>query len=129
MEGIASYDLSQAHLAGAAESEGEVSKHRHKLLNCRVTRDGTLRIEIGVEALAFATLHSGHVWGWYGDDGTEPTNRFRISNAKSFALDVRAALLDEAEDGSNILTRAIDAATEKAIDDGSEHFVDLQEDK
>lgn len=37
------------------------------------------------------------------------------------------ALTEEAEDGSSLLARVLDEASRKAIEDGSEHFVDIAE--
>ena len=97
---------------------------RHKLLSCVVSRDGVLRIEIGVESLAFAAVH-----GPLADrlDPELDDKRFRVTDAKGFALDVKHELLDEAEDGSNLVHRMLDAAIEQAVNQGSEHFVDTQE--
>jgi hypothetical protein len=46
---------------------------------------------------------------------------------RAFACDVKDALTDEAEDGSSKLTMMLDDAMAKAIEDGSEYFVDSEE--
>lgn len=51
-----------------------------------------------------------------------PPPNANITSPTDFACDVVSALLDEAEDGSNILTIALDQAITKAIEDGSEHY-------
>lgn len=94
-------------------------KPKNKPLKCNITRDGVLRIEIGVETLAHAAIRSDFVTNPcrspYGEG-------FQVTHARAFAHDVRAELTDEDEDGSSILTRALDAALEQAIENGSEHF-------
>ena len=101
-----------------------MTKPKNTPLRCTVTRSGILRIEIGIDTLAFSAVR-----GPYTDrlDPEMCDARFKITDPRGFALDVRSALLDEAEDGSNILTRALDQAIEDAIEDGSEFFVDTQE--
>jgi hypothetical protein len=98
-----------------------VSKRRHKPLSVKVTRDGVLTIEIGVETLAQAALGAPFAWD---ESGGRPDERYRITDAKGFALDVKRELLDEAEDGSSPLTNFIDKACEHAVDDGSEFWTD-----
>jgi len=45
----------------------------------------------------------------------------KITNTSEFAKDVARELRDEREDGSTILTDVLDAAMEKACENGSEH--------
>lgn len=95
------------------------------LLSCKLTRGGVLTIEIGVDSLAFAATH-----GPYADraDEARADGRFYVSNAKGFAADVVSELTYEAEDGSTLVTRMLDQACEQAIEQGSQFFVDTQED-
>lgn len=94
-------------------------------LRCFVSR-GVMTIEIGVDALAFAAIHSPDRWD---EAMREPAERFAVTNATRFAKDVVHELLDEAEDGSSLLTNVIDAACEKAIEQGSQWFADKLEDE
>lgn len=103
-------------------------------LTVKVSPDGVLTIEIGVDTLAFATLCSEYVWrcadAETGKPGmTRPDALFKITNADGFASDVSAALTEESEDGSSLLTRLLDSAAEKAIEDGAEHFMGIDEEE
>ncbi len=71
-----------------------------------VIKDGVLAIEIGMDVLAHSSL-------------------LKVPDAAGFAEEVRSALLDEAEDGSSLLTKLFDDACQKAIEDGSEHWVEI----
>lgn len=94
-------------------------------LRASVTRDGVLKIEIGIDTLAYAYLRSDHAYAALGDDSRRPDERFSITNKRAFAVDVRRALTDElGEDGNSLLTNVLDNACESAIDQGSEHFAD-----
>lgn len=80
---------------------------RRHILTCEVDRC-ELRIRIGVGTLAHAAVY-------------DPTAR--VTDEKKFAKDVARALMDElGEDGSSLLTNALDAAIQRAVDDGTEHF-------
>lgn len=91
-------------------------------------KQGRLCIEIGVNTLAHACLASPFAWEMTGDrsDRTDPRDRFTIVIG-GFAMDVRGAMLDEREDGSSLLTDLLDKACQKAIEDGSEYFLDNEE--
>jgi hypothetical protein len=80
-----------------------------------------MTIEIGVDALAFAAVHSPDRWD---EAMREPAERFVVTDAVEFAKDVVRELLDEAEDGSSLLTNMIDKACEQAIEQGSQFFHD-----
>ena len=87
-------------------------KRRNKPLTARVTRDGVLTIEIGVETLAHAAK--------YGDFGTD-LGGVEVTSPRVLAIDVATALRDElGEDGSTILTQALDRAIGAAIEAGSD---------
>lgn len=91
-------------------------------------RHGVLTIEIGVDTLATAAVHSPHSWEMMGDSLQMPNTRFSVKAPVSFARDVSRALVDElGEDGSSILTNAIDKAIEKAVGDGSQFFLDKEQ--
>lgn len=94
-------------------------KPRAKKLAVKVTREGVLTIEIGVDALKFATEH-----GQYrADVGQEPLDdRPHILDAAGFAKSVAAELMDEVgEDGSTPITLALDRAIESALESDTEH--------
>lgn len=59
--------------------------------------------------------------------GSRATPGADSSDPRGFAIDVVDALTEEAEDGSSLLARVLDEASRKAIEDGSEHFVDIAE--
>lgn len=100
---------------------------RDKALGVTVVR-GVLRIEIGVDCLAHASLYSSYAYqradtktGRPGE--AMPDELFTVTDAAKFADDVRVALLEEEEDGASLLTDLLDRACEKAIGDGSEHWI------
>ncbi len=86
----------------------------------RVTVDGgnVLVIKIGIKtlALAFERAESNNP---YNHDSGEYETQFTVSNPLIFACDVRNALRDEGEDGSTVITRLLDEACNKAVDNGS----------
>lgn len=95
-------------------------KPRNRPLKVAVTRDGVLRIEIGMDVLAHAALHSDFCTNL----NRSPYVGAKITNNRGFAVDVKRALVDElGEDGSTIVTQALDRACEAAIEDGTQFFV------
>jgi hypothetical protein len=91
---------------------------KNRPLNAFV-ENNVLTIEIGVDVLAWACLHDGAQIVERGDD-------YVITNNEGFARDVVREMLDEAEDGSSLVTRFIDEAIEQAIDNGAEHFEPIE---
>jgi hypothetical protein len=90
----------------------------------RVTvKRNVLTIEIGVETLAHCALRSPFAYELMGPEQHRPDTKYAIVNSGAFAHDVRRSLLDEAEDGSSLLTNVLDAAIRDAIEEGSEWFV------
>lgn len=106
-----------------------LKRRRDTPLRARVT-SGVLTIEIGVDTLAFSAIHSPYTYALAGDRTTREglEERFKITNARGFALDVKRELFDEAEDGSSLLTKLLDDACVKAIEEGAEHFFDTEND-
>lgn len=101
---------------------------RDLALRARVTRGGVLTIEIGVDALATAAVNSPFAFDAMGPTQLRPDTRFRVTSARGFAADVVRALTDElGEDGSTLLTNALDKACETAVDDGSQFWADNDE--
>lgn len=101
-----------------------------KPLTVRVTRAGVLTIEIGIETNAFATLAAPFAWEMANHGKphyTDPRAKFKITSASGFALDVMRALTEEADDGSSLLSKLLDDAAQKAIEDGAEHFMVIEE--
>lgn len=104
-------------------------KGRDKPLTVKVSR-GLLTIEIGVATCAFAALAAPFAWEMANPGKphyTDPRTRYKITSAGGFAVDVCRALTEEAEDGSSLLTKLLDAAAQKAIEDGAEHFMGMEE--
>jgi len=105
-------------------------RYRNLPLRARVDR-GVLRIEIGIDVLAFATLHGDYVWRLEGQPAdfspAAGSKRFRIDDQREFARDVIREMNDEAEDGSTPLSLFIDQMCEKAIEDGSVAFLDAED--
>ena len=89
------------------------NRRRRKLLAARVTRDGVLTIEIGIDALKLAAEY-----GQYrADGGNDTSGRAKVIDAHGFARTVAKELMDEvAEDGSTPLTLALDRAIESATE-------------
>ena len=85
-----------------------------KLLRVRVHR-GSLVISIPVETLAFAVEHAPQFQVERAGSFVGP----KVTNAFGFAADVLRALCDEAEDGTTPVHALIDAAAQKAMEDGS----------
>lgn len=110
------------------------SNRRDLPLAVKVTSDGVLSIEIGVDTLAFAALRSEYACRCADDETGKPgmimpDTLFKITDAAGFARDVSDALTEEAEDGSSLLTKMLDDAARKAIEDGAEHFMGINEDE
>lgn len=104
--------------------------NNNKPLTVEISSDGTLQISLGVGTLAFSALRSNYAGDQANPDKrymVEPRTKLSITDPKGFATDVKDALLAEAEDGSSLLTRVLDAACQEAIEQGSEHFSDSSE--
>jgi hypothetical protein len=98
---------------------------RNRALQVRVTREGVLTIEIGIDTLAFSALRAPFAFDAMGPKQELPDTRFSVTNARGFAADVKRALTDElGEDGSSLITNVIDKACETAVEDGSQHWRD-----
>lgn len=104
---------------------------RNKPLGVRITRDGVLTIEIGIETLAFASLRSNYAYECADLERTgncrDPREVFKVTNARGFALEVKSELLEEAEDGSSLLTNVIDQACQNAVEQGSQFWMGKDE--
>ena len=92
-------------------------------LRARIVQN-VLTIEIGVGTNAFAALRAPFLWDEKCD---RPELRYAITDARSFGVDVCRELTREEEDGSSLLTNLFDEAIRKAIEDGSEFFLDKQD--
>jgi hypothetical protein len=82
------------------------------VLSCEVF-DGKLVISIGVDTLAWATVHECENRETGIPVGT------KILDATEFARDVQREILRESEDGSSMLTNLLDKAALKAYEQGS----------
>lgn len=76
--------------------------------------DGRLVISIGVDALMVAVKGS-RPW----EEQEEDERGYAIADADGFAEDILRELEDEEEDGTTLVHIAIDAAIERALDQGS----------
>lgn len=106
-------------------------KGRDKPLTVKVSR-GVLSIEIGVATCAFAALAAPFAWEMANPGrphDVDPRTKYKITSAGGFAVDVCRALTEEAEDGSSLLTKLLDDAAQKAIEDGAEHFMGIEEEE
>ena len=82
-------------------------------LDCEI-KDKVLVIRVGVNVLADAAKWLPDQTGWDFYEG-----RIKIRNRGVFAEDIVHALMREEEDGSSLLTKMLDRATEDAIGEGS----------
>ncbi len=104
-----------------------MSDGKDKPLAVTIT-SGVLRIEIGVETLAFACLRSPYAYELAGDPReARPHERFRIENAAGVAKEVLVEMLAEAEDGTTMLDLMLDKACQQAIEQGSQYFEDRED--
>lgn len=83
-------------------------------LRCKAV-GGDIEMGIGMKVLAFAA--ENHPDFWDGESDMDVPN-IKITDVQEFALEVARAINDEAEDGSTLLTRMLDAAIAKAVEDG-----------
>lgn len=77
-----------------------------------------LVVHIGIKTLAWAAAH--HPDFWDGEDETADGPYIKVTDPLTFAHEVARTLEEESEDGSSILSRAIDAAVKEAIEQGCE---------
>lgn len=99
--------LSSAGTSGTADLPLEIDVH-----------EGVLTVRIGVQTLKWAAEHSEE-WNPFDDAKNDYVQKWEIANANDFAKDVRAAMLDEAEDGSHHFSRFLDSMIEEALNQGS----------
>ena len=86
-------------------------------LSC-VADGASLRMDVGLDALRFAA--EAHPDFWDGISGASVPN-IKITDAVVFAKEVaRAINIENADDGSTLLTRMLDAAINAAVSDGCE---------
>lgn len=83
-------------------------------LRCKAV-GGDIEMGIGMKVLGFAA--ENHPDFWDGESGIDVPN-IKITDRQEFARSVADAINDEAEDGSTLLTRMLDAAIAKAVEDG-----------
>jgi len=92
-----------------------MSERREEIpLRCDVV-DGAIDMRIGVGTLCFCA--ENHPDYWDGESAREVPN-IRIIDVDEFARDVVAAINDESEDGSTLLSRMLDAAIAQAVESG-----------
>ena len=87
----------------------------------RIVKD-TLVIRVSTRVLAFATENHPNFW-----DIEKDVPRIKVTNRKQWAKAVRDALEREEEDGSTIITAALDKAVAYAVEQGEEGIEFLDE--
>jgi len=87
---------------------------------------GKLVISIGIDTLAFAFTESTLAKPWNDSDG-DYRAVYTIEDELVFAKEVATALKEEAEDGTTPVTVLLDAAMDRALDNGAEGVCDLRE--
>lgn len=111
MEGNYSWGLMLESISAALAEKQGVSKY---CIPTCTTEDGGLVMRIGRDNLVSATNYLPHFYG------TE-SNPIKVLNEIAFAESVASAMNEEdANDGSSLLTMAIDKAIIKAIENGCE---------
>ena len=85
-------------------------------LRCKAV-GGDIEMGIGMRTLCFAAEQ--HPDFWDGVSGISVPN-IKITDVQEFAHAVVAAINEEAEDGSTLLTRMLDKAIAKAVESGCE---------
>lgn len=79
---------------------------------------GGIVIRVGVDTVAWAGAHHPDLWD--GNAETADGPYIKVTDPAAFAREVALALENEREDGSSILSDALDAAVLQAIEDGCE---------
>lgn len=95
----------------------DVSRRNMKLSTSII--DDVLKIEIGVDTLAFVVMHSPNQLLSPFDETTGGFGHTHVINPDLFAKDVLSELEDEQEDGTTIVHLMIDDAIFRAIENGS----------
>lgn len=86
-------------------------------LTCKIDH-GRLVISIGIDVLALAT-ECREPFSVYDPNKGDWRTAWKVTDALEFAKDVHHELMDEAEDGSSLVTEILDKAMEQALDQGS----------
>lgn len=81
-------------------------------LRCRAA-GGRIEMGVGMDVLAFAAENHPDFW-----DGETDGPNIKITDMQEFARAVAEAVNKEAEDGSTLLTRMLDEAIVRAVEDG-----------
>jgi hypothetical protein len=95
-----------------------MAKKRDTPLRVEVV-DEQLVIRIGIGTLAWAAEHQND-WNPFDDERNDFFQKWRVSGAKGFALDVAGQLLKEEEDGSSPLSDLLDKMSMEVVEDGAE---------
>lgn len=78
---------------------------------------GELVIRIGIDTLAWC-FEIGEGNQSFDDEANDFRREFKVTDVKKFAEGVANALCDEEEDGSTPITRILDSAFIRAVEDG-----------
>lgn len=80
--------------------------------------DEELVLRIGINTLAFAA-DAQDAFVPYDEEKGDWVRKYKVTDPKEFASDIKRAMQDEREDGSSPLTDFLDKMTIAALDDGS----------
>jgi len=86
-------------------------------LSCKLIGNKIV-IEIGIDTVAFSFEKSEYN-NPFDENKNEYVQQSTIADKREFAKDVIRELMDEAEDGSSLLTALFDKAEENAVENGS----------
>lgn len=106
----------------AALAEAEPGDAMALPLRMEVSAGGVLSVMIGAATLSWVAEHSPNF-----DDVAG--SRLKVIDGVKFAREVACALNDEAEDGSTLVTRILDAAILAAVENGAEGIELADEDR
>lgn len=93
-----------------------MTDHDFEALRCKAV-GGYIEMGVGTNALTFAA--ENHPDFWDGESDPDVPN-IKVTDREVFARAVVDAINKEAEDGSTLLTRMLDAAIAAAVEDGCE---------
>lgn len=86
--------------------------------------DGEIRISVGIETMLIVCGGELIATADYSNPGM-----FRVTDSAGFADDVRRELEREEEDGTTPVHRMLDMALNEAVESGSEHVQEVEEDE
>ena len=91
-------------------------------LRCKLIGDKVV-IDVGIDTIAFV-FENGDNNNPFNEKADDYVRQYTVVDKKQFAKDVIDAMLLEEEDGSSMLTKLFDDATEAAVESGSNGIKD-----